>query len=74
MGNDDSERLHVERSAKRVRAVLAGQVVADSTRTLLVWERPHHPAYYFPREDVRIDLIRDTGRIEHRAGLGDAHT
>lgn len=72
MGNDTG-RLHLEQNAKRVRAVLAGQVVADSTRTLLVWERPHHPAYYFPREDVRTDLISDTGRTEHRAGLGDGH-
>lgn len=65
--------IHVERSGKRVRAVLAGQVVADSTRTLLVWERPHHPAYYFPREDVRTDLISSTRQAEHHAGLGDAH-
>lgn len=67
------DTVHVETSGKRVRAVLAGQVVADSTRPLLVWERPHHPAYYFPREDVRTDLIGAVERTEHRAGLGEAH-
>lgn len=65
--------LHVELSDKRVRGVLAGEVVADSTRPLLVWERPHHPAYYFPSEDVRTDLISDTSRTEQREGLGQAH-
>lgn len=73
MDSDDGGRVHVETSPKRVRGVLAGEVVADSRGPLLVWERPHHPAYYFPRADVRTDLISDTGRIEYRAGLGDAH-
>ncbi len=65
--------VHVETSAKRVRAVLSGHVVADSARPLLVWERPHHPAYYFPREDVRTELIGPAERTEHRAELGEAH-
>lgn len=47
--------------------------MADSTRPLLVWERPHHPVYYFPRQDVRTELIGVAERTEHRTGLGEAH-
>nr|WP_028661494.1 DUF427 domain-containing protein [Saccharomonospora saliphila] len=55
-------RGRVERSGKRVRAVFAGEVVADTTAPLLVWEVPYYPAYYLPREHVRTDLIVATGR------------
>ena len=41
-------RVRVERGANRVRAYLGGVLVADTTRPLLVWERPFYPTYYFP--------------------------
>ena len=34
--------------AKRIRAYLGGELVADTIRPLLVWEKPYYPAYYFP--------------------------
>ena len=43
----------IERGAKRVRAVLGGEVVADTIRPVLVWEVPYYPTYYLPAEDVR---------------------
>jgi uncharacterized protein (DUF427 family) len=46
-------RVRAEPGAKRVRAVLGGQVVVDTIHPWLVWEIPHYPAYYLPREDVR---------------------
>ena len=49
--------IRVERGAKRVRAYRGGEVVADSIRPVLVWERASYPAYYFPAEDVRTELI-----------------
>ncbi len=69
-------RGRVERHDKRVRAVFAGHVVADTTRPLLVWEVPYFPTYYLPRDDVRTELLeftdrtrssptRGTGRIGH---------
>ena len=42
----------VEPSRKRVRIVLGGQVVADSTRTHRVLETSHPPVYYVPLADV----------------------
>ena len=47
----------IERGAKRVRAVLGGEVVADTIRPVLVWDVPYYPTYYLPAEDVRSDRI-----------------
>lgn len=49
--------LRVEPSAKRVRAVLGGRVVADTLRPRLVWENPYYPTYYLPVADVRTEQI-----------------
>ena len=48
---------HVEPVPRRIRAVLAGQTVFDTTRALYVWEWPHYPQYYVPAGDVRGDLL-----------------
>ncbi|NJC69041.1 DUF427 domain-containing protein [Planosporangium thailandense] len=47
----------IERGRKRVRAYLAGELVADTTRPLLVWEKPFYPQYYIPAADVRASLV-----------------
>jgi uncharacterized protein (DUF427 family) len=47
----------VEHEPRRLRVVFAGETVADSARALRVLETSHPPAYYFPREDVRTDLL-----------------
>lgn len=48
---------HVAPVPRRIRAVLAGQTVFDTTRALYVWEWPHYPQYYVPADDVRSDLL-----------------
>lgn len=65
-------RVRVEPSPKRVRALFAGEVIVDSTRPWLVWEKPFYPAYYFPADDVRTHLLQPTGRVEHSPSRGDA--
>ena len=40
----DRGKVRVEENAKRVRALLGGDVVADSSNTLLVWEVPYYPS------------------------------
>src|SRR2546430_2398865 len=60
-----------EPAAKRLRAYLGGELVADSTRPVLVWEFPYYPTYYLPAEDVRAKLV-PTGRTEQVEGLGEA--
>ncbi|MDP9075758.1 MAG: DUF427 domain-containing protein [Actinomycetota bacterium] len=64
-------RVRVEPSRKRVRALLAGQLVADTTEALLVWEGPYYPTYYLPADDVRAKLI-PVGPGEHSPSRGDA--
>jgi uncharacterized protein (DUF427 family) len=44
---------------KRVRVVAAGEVIADSTETLLVLGRGAFPIYFFPAADVRPSLPPD---------------
>lgn len=64
-------KVRVERSAKRVRAYLAGRLVADTRRPSLVWEIPYYPAYYFPLADVAAELAPN-GKTEHSPSRGDA--
>src|ERR1700761_351832 len=63
--------VRVEPSAKRVRAYLAGRLVADTRHPSLVWEIPYYPAYYFPLRDVTAELA-PTGKTEHSPSRGDA--
>lgn len=70
----DADSLHVERSPKRVRALLGGQTVLDTRNALLVWEHPYYPTYYVPADDVRAELVEAAdrpGRTMH-AALGPA--
>jgi uncharacterized protein (DUF427 family) len=64
--------VRVETGAKRVRPFVDGVAVADTVRPLLVWENRHYPAYYFPIDDVRMDLLAPSGTTSHSPSLGDA--
>jgi uncharacterized protein (DUF427 family) len=68
----DVGRVRVEPCAKRVRAVLGEEVVADSSSTLLVWEVPYYPTYYFPPSDVRTDILVATGESKRSPSRGSA--
>jgi uncharacterized protein (DUF427 family) len=65
-------RVRVEQGAKRVRAYLGGELVADTTQPRLVWEVPYYPAYYVPAQDVRTDLLVATATVTHSPSRGDA--
>jgi uncharacterized protein (DUF427 family) len=68
--------VRIETGAKRIRTYLGGEVVADTTRPVLVWEHPYYPAYYFPAADVRTDLLApdaDSARSPSR-GEGRLYT
>jgi uncharacterized protein (DUF427 family) len=67
-------QVHTEPSAKRVRAYLGGEVVADTIHPVLVWEVPYYPAYYFPVADVRNDLLEPDGGTAHSPSRGDGQT
>jgi uncharacterized protein (DUF427 family) len=67
-------RVRVEQGAKRVRVYLGGEVVADTTRPVLVWEKPYYPAYYFPVADVRMELFEADGGVARSPSRGDGRT
>ncbi len=64
--------VRVEPSPRRVRAVIGGETIADSTRMSLLHEANHLPVYYFPLEDVRLDLMAKTDTSTHCPYKGDA--
>jgi len=53
-------RFDVEPSPKRVRVEVGGITIADSDRAVIMRETRLAPAYYFPQDDVRMDLLRRT--------------
>jgi uncharacterized protein (DUF427 family) len=63
--------VRIAPAAKRVRAYLGGELVADSVAPILVWEKPSYPTYYFASGDVRAELV-PTGEVVHSPSRGDA--
>src|ERR1700730_12876 len=49
--------VHIELSPRRVRAYFDNQLLVDSERVLLVYETKRPPAYWFPTEDVHMNLL-----------------
>ena len=71
--SDTPERVHIEDGPKRVRTYIGGELIADTKRLKLVWEFPYYPAYYFPPEDVRMELLTPNGHTRRSPSRGDAH-
>ena len=67
-------QIRIETGAKRVRAYLGGEVVADTARPVLVWEVPYYPTYYFPLAEVRAELLETDGPAAHSPSRGDGET
>jgi uncharacterized protein (DUF427 family) len=67
-------RIRIESGEKRIRAYLGGELVADTTRPVLVWEIPYYPAYYLPATDVRQELLEPDGGVAHSPSRGDGRT
>jgi uncharacterized protein (DUF427 family) len=59
-----TEVNHVEPAPRRVRGMLGGETVFDTTRAVYVWEWPFYPQYYVPLPDVRPDVLVDEDRTE----------
>jgi len=49
-----------EASPRWVRAVLGGVTITDSKRAMIFRRADRLPVYYFPKEDVRMDLMEKT--------------
>jgi uncharacterized protein (DUF427 family) len=66
--------IRVEHSRKRIRILLGGELVADTTAPLLVWEVPYFPTYYIPAGDVVAKLIPAGSTSDPRLGEGELYT
>lgn len=64
--------VRLEPTSKRVRAFLGGIAVADSTNVQLMLEGGRLPVYYFPVEDVRMDLLAPGSRTATSPTKGEA--
>jgi uncharacterized protein (DUF427 family) len=71
MSEQSAGTLRIERSPKRVRVYLDGDLVADTRAPLLVWEIPYFPTYYIPAGDVVAELVK-SDETERRPVLGEA--
>jgi uncharacterized protein (DUF427 family) len=60
---DPYHRVDAVPSSRHVRATLDGVALADSRRTTAIFETAMGPRWYFPRQDIRVELLD-----------GDAHT
>ena len=52
--------IYFEDSPRRIRARFGGETVVDSRHAKLLHEQGHLPIYYFPVEEVRMDLLEAT--------------
>jgi class 3 adenylate cyclase/uncharacterized protein (DUF427 family) len=64
--------LRVDPYPRRVRVIFDGIAVADSERAVVLHETRHAPVVYFPKADVRMDLLEPTGYRTHCPFKGDA--
>ena len=60
MSNLNQNRIHYEPSPRWVRVKFGGETIADSKKVLLAWDGGYFAEYYFPREDVQMDLLITT--------------
>jgi adenylate cyclase len=70
MGGD--HWIRIETSRARARVEFNGVRIADSARALVLHETRLPPAYYFPVEDVRMDLLARTAHTTHCPFKGNA--
>lgn len=59
---DPYSRIDVRETSRQVRVSLGGEVVAESRRAKVLFEAGLPPRWYFPREDVRMDLLEDSDK------------
>jgi uncharacterized protein (DUF427 family) len=52
--------IYFEDSPRRIRALFGGETIVDSRHAKLLHEQNHLPIYYFPIEEVRMDLLEPT--------------
>ena len=67
------EWRYLEPSPRRIRGIIGDEVVVDSGQPMLFFEHGQLPRYYFPRDDVRTELLTPNGHTKFTEGKGTAH-
>jgi uncharacterized protein (DUF427 family) len=65
-------RITLHTSQQRMQVQVDGVLLADSTNTLELREHGYPPLHYFPREDVKMDLLTTSETITHCPFKGQA--
>jgi uncharacterized protein (DUF427 family) len=61
-----------EDAPRRMRAIFAGETVVDSRHPKLLHEHGHLPIYYFPEDEVRMDLLEPSDHSTRCPWKGEA--
>jgi uncharacterized protein (DUF427 family) len=64
--------LYLEPTPKRLRVEVGGVTIADSRRAMMLHESGQQPIFYFPPQDVRAEVLKDSDRQTHCPKKGDA--
>lgn len=64
--------LYLETSPRWIRGRFGGETVVDSRGVRLLHESGRLPIMYFPQDDLRMDLLRSSGRTEEQPPKGTA--
>ena len=64
-GSNTDHWVHNELCPRRLKVTFGGETIADTKNALLMREAWHAPVYYFPREDVRMELMERTNNSTH---------
>jgi len=62
--------LYLEDSPRRIRAVAGGETVVDGRHARLLHEHGRLPIYYFPTDEVRMELLEPGGEGESSRNKG----
>jgi uncharacterized protein (DUF427 family) len=62
---DPYTRVDTVHSSRHVRVEVDGQVIAETSRPVLLFETGLPTRYYIPKLDVRMDLLHETDTVTH---------
>lgn len=65
-------RIALTRESQRVRVIVAGETIAETSEAITLREATYPPVYYFPRGDVRMDVLVRTDHHTYCPYKGEA--
>jgi len=72
MDDANEPRITLHPHSRRVRVIIDGTFLADTTRAIELRERDYPPRQYLLRDDVRMDLLAPSDTVTHCPFKGDA--